>query len=208
MAADIPFISHRLYSLVSVLRCAANTVVLFSRSGWASVWDENHRAFYYHNLATDETTWEPPVAPLVVSSPPQPAAVTAVAAGETTTGAPSTSSSSPPYSSSAVATTVSADVGDSKTADKERAAEEDPAKPRKRSRKSKAAALGERDSAVAEAPRKEAATKTPTGSEAAATSEILDGGVSVAGLTADPVAMTAESSAAEPIPRCGYERSK
>lgn len=29
-------------------------------SGWAAVYDEAQRAFYYHNLATDETTWIPP----------------------------------------------------------------------------------------------------------------------------------------------------
>lgn len=39
-------------------------------SGWAAVWDETHRAFYYHNLVTDETSWVLPV-----SDPAPPAAL-------------------------------------------------------------------------------------------------------------------------------------
>ncbi|CAN0478079.1 unnamed protein product, partial [Scytosiphon promiscuus] len=32
-------------------------------SGWAAVFDTKNQAFYYHNLATDETTWVLPVDP-------------------------------------------------------------------------------------------------------------------------------------------------
>ncbi|CAN0473136.1 unnamed protein product, partial [Discosporangium mesarthrocarpum] len=29
-------------------------------SGWTSVWSELHGAFYYHNLETNETSWDRP----------------------------------------------------------------------------------------------------------------------------------------------------
>lgn len=57
-----------------LLPCRLQTVscprISRDRSGWAAVYDETQRAFYYHNLATDETTWVPPTS----AEPPPPRA--------------------------------------------------------------------------------------------------------------------------------------
>ncbi|CAM9623018.1 unnamed protein product, partial [Scytosiphon promiscuus] len=61
-------------------------------SPWVAVWDDTQKAFYYHNTATDETSWEVPAAP----DPAVPAVATAAAAadGSTPAASPSASSSS------------------------------------------------------------------------------------------------------------------
>lgn len=50
------------------------------RSGWVEIFDEAQRAFYYHNLATDETTWVLPVAEPAAEQPSISSAVAAASA--------------------------------------------------------------------------------------------------------------------------------
>lgn len=41
-------------------------------AGWATVWSEEHLAFYYYDEATLAAQWDPPPLPAVAAPPPQP----------------------------------------------------------------------------------------------------------------------------------------